>query len=115
MKKIPLLVSFLLLFLVNCSSPSAIEKSYSISELKYVAKDGEMVKSQGELVNRTEKRKFEVSDGENSVIIDLKKFKKQTKILDKGDKIIFSGRIQKKALNKPEIEVVFFKKVENFK
>lgn len=108
-------IFIVVLILAGCSSPSSELKIYTISEIKHIAENGEIVKSQGKLIERIEKRKFLVTDGEETIIINLKNFKKESKILDKEDKIIFSGKTVKSVFKSPEIEVTIFKKVEEFK
>jgi uncharacterized protein YdeI (BOF family) len=115
MKKICILFFILILILSGCNKPEKEEISNTITYIRENAVNGQMINSTGKIEDRIEKRKFRVTDGETSLTIDLHKFKKETKTLHKNDKVIFSGRIKKKAFKEPEAEIFLFQKVEGFK
>lgn len=88
---------------------------HSLSEIKHNAKNGQEVRSQGILTEKTGKREFVVSDNLGDMKIDLSGFKKESKYIKQNSRVIFSGIYRKKIFSEPVIEVTYLKVVEDFK
>lgn len=113
--KTTFILAFILLITETCSSSVEPDVLHSIQEIKKNAKNGQIVKSQGVLTERTAKREFIVEDKEASIKVNLGTFKKKSKYLDKNTRIIFSGKYRKRFLYRPVIDIEFLQVVDEFK
>jgi uncharacterized protein YdeI (BOF family) len=88
---------------------------HTLSEIKRSARNGQIVKSQGILTEKTGERDFMVTDDHVTIKIDLGAFKKESKTLEENSKIVFSGTYRNTLFGQPEIEVKYLQIVEEFK
>lgn len=109
------IVNILTIIVLSCSSGLEPDRIHSLSEIKRNAKNGQEIRSQGILTEKTGKREFVVSDNSGKMRIDLLRFKKESKNIKQDSKVMFSGTYRKKIFSKPVIEVTYLKIVEDFK
>lgn len=102
-------------FALGCSPGLQPEKMHALSEIKRYARNGQIVKSQGILTEKTGKRYFRVTDNQVTMKINLDAFKKESKTLEKNAKIVFSGTYRNTLFGQPEIEVKYLQIVEEFR
>ena len=105
----------MILFVWGCSSGLHPDKIYTLSEIKHHARNGQKVKSQGILSEKTGKGEFIVTDNHVTMKINLSTYKKKSKTLKKDSKIVFSGTFRNILFAQPEIEVTHLQVVEEFK
>lgn len=105
----------MILFALGCSTGLQPDKMYTLSEINHHARNGQKVKSQGILTEKTRKGDFIVTDNHITMKINLSKYKKKSKTLEKNCKIVFSGTFRKMLFAQPEIEVTYLKVVEEFR
>ncbi len=98
-----------------CSSGLQPDKMHTLSEIKHHARNGQEVKSQGILIEKTGTGDFIITDDHVTMKINLSKYKKKSKMLEKNSKIVFSGTFRKLLFAQPEIEVTYLKVVEEFR
>jgi uncharacterized protein YdeI (BOF family) len=108
-------IVFIVFLTWNCSSGVQPDKMHTLREIKSKARNGQIVKSQGIVIEKTGKRDFMVTDYHVTMIINLGAFKKESKILEKNSKIEFSGTYRNTIFGQPEIEVSYLQIVEEFK
>ena len=113
--KIPFKLFAMILLIWACSSGLKPDKMYTLSEIKHHARNGQKVKSQGILTEKTGKEEFIVTDNQVTMKINLSTYKKRSKMLDKNSKIVFSGTFRNMLFAQPEIEVTYLQVVEEFK
>jgi uncharacterized protein YdeI (BOF family) len=114
-KRFLYIVNILAIIVLSCSSGIEPDKIHSLSEIKRDAKNGQEIRSQGILTEKTGKREFLVSDNLGEIKIELPGFKKESKYIKQNSKVIFSGTYRKKIFSEPFIEVTYLKVVEDFK
>ncbi len=114
-KRFLYIINFLSIIILACSSGIEPDRIHSLTEIKRNAKNGQEIRSQGILTEKTDKREFVVSDNLCEMKIDLSGFKKGSKYIKQNSKVIFSGTYRKNIFSKPVIEVTYLRVLEDFK
>ena len=105
----------MILLIWACSSGLQPDKMYPLNEIKHHARNGQTVKSQGILTEKTGKEEFIVTDNHVTMKINLGAYEKRSKTLAKNSKIVFIGTYRNMLFTRPEIEVTYLRVVEDFR
>jgi len=108
-------VALLILITCGCSSGLQTDRTHSLSEIKRYARNGQKIRSQGVITEKTGMREFIVTDDDATMKIDLSAYKKESKFLKKNSKIVFSGTFRNRLFTQPFIEVDYLRTVEEFR
>lgn len=100
---------------LGCSTKLETGKEYTLAEILHHARNGEVIKSKGIIAGKIEGREFIVSENGASLILNLQAFKKESKNLKEGTKVVFTGEFHKKLFSEPEVRASMLQSIDNFR